>query len=73
VVNVFSARDGGGVMCQFMVSGAPAGSYPFVAPITQLSFDRRHPIALEVASYAKRRADGASFARLESNRALCSN
>jgi hypothetical protein len=73
VTNVFSARDGGGLMCQFVVSGARAGSHPFVAPITQLSFDRRHPIASEVTSYAKRREAVASFPRHESNRAPCSD
>jgi hypothetical protein len=57
VTNVFRSGDGTGLMCQFVVSGAAETSHIYVAPITQIAFDRRHPISQELALYRKRRCE----------------
>jgi hypothetical protein len=55
VTNVFDAGENYGLMCQVEVgeSGDPS---ILVTPITELSFDRRHQIARDVAAYRRRRA-----------------
>lgn len=59
VTNVFDAGGDRGLMCQFVVHCSEERSRVFVAPITQLAFDRRHLISQEVVAYSKRRTEGA--------------
>jgi len=54
VTNVFDAGESRGLMCQFIVQEATAIPCVFVAPLAQIAFDRRHPIAREVAAYRNR-------------------
>jgi hypothetical protein len=55
VTNVFDAGDAFGLMCQIEVGDDDAPAI-FVTPIGELAFDRRHPIAREVAYYRRGRA-----------------
>jgi hypothetical protein len=55
VTNVFDAGDAFGLMCQLEVGDDDAPTI-FVTPIAELAFDRRHPIAREIADYRRRRA-----------------
>ena len=55
VTNVFDAGDSFGLMCQIEI-GDGADLAIFVAPIAELAFDRRHPIARAIADYRRRRA-----------------
>jgi hypothetical protein len=55
VTNVFDASDRFGLMCQVEVGDA-ADPAIFITPIADLAFDRRHPIAREIADYRRRRA-----------------
>lgn len=47
IVDIF---DSGGldIMCRFMIEGEAASS--FVAPLTQIAFDRGHPLAQRLAA-----------------------
>lgn len=51
---IFDAGADRGLMCRIELNGADLHSPTFVAPITQVAFDRRHPISREVAAYGKR-------------------
>lgn len=44
VVDVFEAGERHGLLCRFSLCGAP-GAHGFVAPLSQLALDRRHPLA----------------------------
>jgi hypothetical protein len=57
VTNVFDAGERYGLMCQVEVgeSGDPS---ILVTSLAELSFDRRHPIARDVADYRRRRTQG---------------
>jgi hypothetical protein len=55
VTNVFDGGDTFGLMCQIEVGDDPDPAI-FVAPIAAVAFDRRHPIAREIADYRRRRA-----------------
>ncbi|MBM3625474.1 MAG: hypothetical protein FJX16_09185 [Alphaproteobacteria bacterium] len=46
IVNVFSSDHGENIMCQFTIEG-DARTRVFVAPLTHLALDRRHPAARE--------------------------
>lgn len=48
VTNVFYTGDAEGVLCQFVVNVPAMQDRPFVAPITQIAFDRRHLISMEI-------------------------
>src|SRR5437764_8882006 len=54
VSEVAYAGDEGGVMCRLVVGDANAGQVFYVS-ITHLMFDRRSPLAREIASYQRRR------------------
>ena len=54
VTDVFDAGETFGLMCQVEVGESEPSL--LVTPITELSFDRRHPIARDVADYRRRRA-----------------
>jgi hypothetical protein len=55
MTGVFDAGETFGLMRQVEV-GAGADPSLLVAPITELSFDGKHPIAREIADYRRRRA-----------------
>jgi hypothetical protein len=55
VTNVFDAGETLGLMCRVEVGDGGDPLLP-VAPITELSFDRTHPIARDVADYRPPRA-----------------
>jgi hypothetical protein len=55
VTGVFDAGDAFGLLCQIEV-GDNADPAIFFAPIVELAFDRRHPIAREIVDYRRRRA-----------------
>ncbi|WP_400768578.1 hypothetical protein [Methylosinus sporium] len=57
MTNVFDAGDAFGLMCQVEV-GDGDGDAPsiFITSIAEIAFDRRHPIAREIADYRRRRA-----------------
>ncbi len=57
VINVFYAGGEHGIMCQLEAAGAKPTSPTLVASITQVGFDRRHPISREIAAYRKRRLE----------------
>lgn len=46
IVNVFLNDHGENIMCQFTIDGDASTSI-FVAPLTQIALDRRHPAARE--------------------------
>jgi hypothetical protein len=58
VIDVFDAGETFGLMCHVEVgeSGEPSR---LVTPITELSFDRKHPIARDIADYRRRRSQKA--------------
>jgi hypothetical protein len=43
VIDIFDAGQEGGLMCRFFV--ADQGARSFVAPLSHIAFDRRHPLA----------------------------
>jgi hypothetical protein len=61
IVWVYNMGDAGGILCKLSVEGElPAeaqdeGEKVFLASITHLDFDHRHPLAHEIAAYQKRR------------------
>ncbi|WP_051592527.1 hypothetical protein [Methylosinus sp. sav-2] len=55
MTNAFDAGDAFGLMCQVDV-GDGADPAIFVAPIAEPAFDRRLPIAREIADTRRRRA-----------------
>jgi hypothetical protein len=46
IINVFPSDHSENIMCQFTIEG-DANARVFVAPLTQLALDRRHPAARE--------------------------
>jgi len=54
VTNVFDAGESYGLMCHVEV-GERGDPSILITPIAELSFDRRHPIARDVADYRRRR------------------
>jgi len=59
VTDVFDAGEENGLMCRIDVQGGIDAPVVVVAPVTQLAFNRRHPIAREIAAYRKHRAEAA--------------
>jgi hypothetical protein len=55
VTDVFDAGDGLGLMCQLQIREGGRSSF-LVTPITELAFDRSHPISRDVAKYRRMRA-----------------
>ena len=53
-IDVFYAGEKEGLMCPFDVHEGIDEPVVVVAPITHLAFNRRHPIAREIADYRKR-------------------
>jgi hypothetical protein len=53
VTNVFDAGSGLGLMCQVAIEESGANYALIVTPITDLSFERRHPIARIIANYRR--------------------
>jgi hypothetical protein len=54
ITEVTYAGDPGGIMCH-LDAGQDSGAGRFVVSITQVTFDRRVPMAREIAAYQKRR------------------
>jgi hypothetical protein len=52
VINVFDVGARGGIMCQFEVGDSER--LLMVAPITEISFGRRHPLSRDIADYRRR-------------------
>jgi hypothetical protein len=48
IINVFPNDHGENIMCQFTIDG-DASARIFVAPLTQVALNRRHPAAREAA------------------------
>jgi hypothetical protein len=57
VTHVFDAGETFGLMCQVEVRESEPAL--LVTPITELTFDRRHPLARDVADYRRRRVQTA--------------
>jgi hypothetical protein len=55
VVWIYNAGDEGGILCKLSVEGAADSNQAFFVSITHLAFDRRLPLAREIAAYQKRR------------------
>ena len=53
IIDVFDAGEKDGLMCRVDVQGAIDEPVIVVAPITHLAFNRRLPIAHEIAAYRK--------------------
>jgi len=53
---VSHAGDEGGIVCKLSVEEAADDNVVFLASITHLDFDRRLPLAREIAAYQKHRA-----------------
>ncbi len=47
-------------MCHVDVQGLAGEPVVVVAPVTQLAFNRRHPIARDIAAYRKHRVETAA-------------
>jgi hypothetical protein len=52
---VSNAGDAGGIMCKLSVKGEADNKLGVVTSITHLDFDRRLPLAREIAAYQKHR------------------
>jgi hypothetical protein len=52
---VSNAGDAGGIMCKLSAEGEVDNKMALVTSITQLDFDRRSPLAREIAAYQKHR------------------
>ncbi len=55
VVWVSHAGDEGGIVCRFSTADGGQDDAIFIASITHLAFDSRHPLARDIALYQKRR------------------
>jgi hypothetical protein len=53
---VSNAGDEGGIVCKLSVEGKADNKLAFFTSITHLDFDRRSPLAREIAAYQKHRA-----------------
>ena len=60
VTDVFYRGEKDGLMCRVDVGEESGAPIVVVAPITKLAFNRRHPIAHDVAAYRKRRTEAAA-------------
>jgi len=60
VTDIFYAGEENGLMCRVDVQGLAEEPVVVVAPVTQLAFNRKHPIARDIAAYRKRRAEAAT-------------
>jgi hypothetical protein len=61
VTDIFYAGEEKGLMCRVDVQGLTNDRTVVVAPLTQLAFDRRHPVTRDIAAYRnKRRAKNGS-------------
>ena len=52
---VSNAGDEGGIVCKLSVEGEADNKLEFFTSITHLDFDRRSPLAREIAAYQKHR------------------
>ncbi len=59
VTDVFYAGEENGLMYRIDVRGSVGQPILLVAPLAQLAFNRKHPIAQEIAAYRKHHADDA--------------
>ena len=55
VARVFNMGDEGGITCQVCFDGVAESEEVVLSSITNLDFDRRLPLAREIAAYQKRR------------------
>jgi hypothetical protein len=55
VVAIEYAGYGGGIMCRLVVTNDEGKDDVFYVSITHLTFQRRHPLAREIAAYQKHR------------------
>jgi hypothetical protein len=55
VVWLMHAGDEGGIVCKLAMEGDDEAGDAFFTSITHLDFDRRHPLARDIAAYQKRR------------------
>ena len=53
VINIFDAENANGLMCQFIVEDMIESRRIFVAPISQISLKRGHPIRQQIAAYQR--------------------
>jgi len=53
--DVFYAGEEKGLMCRIDLQGVAGPPFLLVAPITHFSFNRRHPIARDIAAYRELR------------------
>jgi hypothetical protein len=60
VTDVFYAGEKNGLMCRIDVHGVIDQPVVVVAPVTQLAFNRKHPIARDIAAYRKHRVETAA-------------
>ena len=60
VTDIFYAGEKNGLMCRVDVQGFADEPVVVVAPVTQLAFNRKHPITRDIAAYRKRRAETAA-------------
>ena len=54
ILSISYAGYAGGIMCRSVLAG-PGEARTFHVSITHLTFDRRHPLAREIAAYQKHR------------------
>jgi hypothetical protein len=57
-INIFEAESASGLMRQFIVEEMIESWRMFVAPISRISFERMHPIRLQIAANQRCRASG---------------
>ena len=55
VTSVFNFGDEGGIMCALAVAGGAEDRNVYLSSITHLDFDRRLPLARDIAAYQKHR------------------
>jgi len=60
VTDIFYAGEERGLMCRVDVPGLADDFVVVVVPLSQLAFNRRHPVARDIAAYRKRRAETAA-------------
>ncbi len=57
VTDVFYAGEENGLMRRIDVQEASGVPVVLLAPLTQLKFDKKNPLAQDIAAYRRRRAD----------------
>jgi hypothetical protein len=60
VTDIFYAGEENGLMCRIDVHGLIDEPVVVVAPVGQLAFNRRHPVARDIAAYRKLRAEASA-------------